>query len=87
MSGVLLPLLSRLPEVEPDAQPHLFCCENDHDAVMKLKAALNGRVFVIDCERACHATTESVRALLHFTSERSPRSACLHSHTHRTDTC
>ena len=52
MSGVLLPLLSQLPEVEPDAQPHLFCCENDHDAVMKLKTALNGRVFVIDCE--CH---------------------------------
>ena len=33
MSGVLLPLLSELPVVPRDDQPHLFCCENDHDAV------------------------------------------------------
>jgi len=55
MATVLLPLLSELPEVEKAAQPTLFCCENDHDAVVALKTELEGKVFVIDCmvDRVC----------------------------------
>jgi len=55
MSTVLLPLLSELPEVERAAQPTLFCCENDHDAVVALKTELAGKVAVIDCmvDRVC----------------------------------
>jgi len=65
MSAVLLPLLSPLPHVPTEQQPKLFCCENDHDAVLKLKAQLEGKVFVIDCmvDRVCTArtiTTEGV---------------------------
>ena len=57
VSAVLLPLLSPLPHVPTEQQPKLFCCENDHDAVLKLKAQLEGKVFVIDCmvDRVCTA--------------------------------
>lgn len=52
-----MPLVSPLPLVPIEKQPKLFCCENDHDAVMKLKAQLKGKVFVIDCmvDRVCTA--------------------------------
>jgi len=65
MADVLVPLLETLPEVPRDEQPHLFCCENDHDAVMSLKTTLEGKVFVIDCmvDRVCTGrtiTTEGV---------------------------
>jgi len=55
MAKVLVPLLSELPEVPREEQPILFCCENDHAAVMKLKAELASRVFVVDCmvDRVC----------------------------------
>ena len=37
MEGVLLPLLSSLPECDDQAEPPLlFACENDHAAVQKL---------------------------------------------------
>ena len=53
---VLLPILSRLPlrDNEED-QPILFACENDHDAVARLKKDLEGRVRVVDCmvDRVC----------------------------------
>jgi hypothetical protein len=61
MSSVLIPLLADLPIAEHDAQPLLFCCENDHDAVMKLKEELAGHVRVIDCmvDRVCTGRTIS----------------------------
>jgi len=61
MGGVLVPLLSTLPVVDVEKQPHLFCCENDHDAVLRLKEELVGRVFVIDCmvDRVCTGRTIS----------------------------
>jgi len=37
---VLLPVLLRLPVQDEDLQPLLFACENDHDAVNKLKKGL-----------------------------------------------
>ena len=47
--------MEELPEVQREQQPLLFCCENDHDAVMRLKAQLEGKVFVVDCmvDRVC----------------------------------
>jgi len=55
MSDALMPLLSLLPLAELEQQPMLFCCENDHDAVMRLKETLQGRVHVVDCmvDRVC----------------------------------
>lgn len=55
MAKVLVPLMEELPERPLDEQPLLFCCENDHAAVMKLKDELAGKVFVIDCmvDRVC----------------------------------
>jgi len=55
MARVLVPLMEELPKLPLDQQPLLFCCENDHAAVMKLKAQLEDRVFVVDCmvDRVC----------------------------------
>ena len=56
MEGVLLPLLSSLPECDDQSeQPLLFACENDHAAVESLQAKLAGRVDVVSCmvDRVC----------------------------------
>ena len=56
MEGVLLPLLSSLPECDgQDEQPLLFACENDHAAVESLQRKLAGRVDVVSCmvDRVC----------------------------------
>jgi len=59
MSDVLVPVLDELPVVRREQQPNLFCCENDHDAVMQLKERLAGKVFVVDCmvDRVCTGRT------------------------------
>jgi hypothetical protein len=45
MGRVIGPMLEGRPVQEDLAnQPLLFCCENDHDAVAKLKAQLAGKV-------------------------------------------
>jgi len=53
--------LTSLPVAEHDEQPLLFCCENDHGSVMKLKERLAGHVRVIDCmvDRVCTGRTIS----------------------------
>jgi len=56
MEGVLLPLLSSLPECDDQAEPPLlFACENDHAAVESLQRKLAGRVDVVSCmvDRVC----------------------------------
>jgi len=55
MGKVLSPLKELLPELEPDEQPVLYACENDHNAVMRLKKELEGTVAVVDCmvDRIC----------------------------------
>ena len=56
MAKVLTPLLSQLPAAEEgEVPPLLFACENDHDAVVRLGEALEGRVRVVDCmvNRVC----------------------------------
>jgi len=59
METALAPLLEILPVVEREEQPTLFCCENDHDAVARLKERLAGKVFVVDCmvDRVCTGRT------------------------------
>jgi len=60
MSKVLVPILSELPLEEDDqVRPLLFCCENDHAAVVKLAGVLQGRVTVVDCmvDRVCMGRT------------------------------
>jgi hypothetical protein len=56
---VVLPVLSRLPLALEEEQPMLFACENDHDAVARLKQELQGRVRVVDCmvDRVCTGRT------------------------------
>ena len=45
MNRVMVPMLEGRPVTEdPAKQPLLFCCENDHDAVVKLKKQLEGKV-------------------------------------------
>jgi len=65
MDAVLVPLLSELPAAPREEQPCLFCCENDHDAVARLKAKLSGRVAVIDCmvDRVCTGRTVSTEGV------------------------
>ena len=56
MEGVLLPLLSTLPECDDQREPPLlFACENDHAAVESLQRKLAGRVDVVSCmvDRVC----------------------------------
>jgi len=55
MRKVLAPVLKELPLVDPEHQPVLYACENDHDLVMKLQKDLAGRVLVVDCmvDRVC----------------------------------
>ena len=57
--SALAPLFDTLPLVDREKQPTLFCCENDHDAVARLKERLAGRVFVVDCmvDRVCTGRT------------------------------
>lgn len=64
VGDVMLPLLEPLPLVAKERQPRLFCCENDHDAVAKLKKQLEGRVHVIDCmvDRVCTARAPARRS-------------------------
>ena len=51
-----LPPAESLPEKE---QPILFCCENDHESVAKLKKKMKGRAVVVDCmvDRVCMGRT------------------------------
>ena len=44
MVPVMSPLLESLPKCPPEDQPLLFCCENDHAAVMKLKKKFADKV-------------------------------------------
>ena len=59
---MLTPLLLELPKRPVEDQPILFCCENDHDAVMRLKHTLRHSVHVVDCmvDRVCTGRTISL---------------------------
>lgn len=66
MSRVLVPMLASLPrDQKPEDQPCLFCCENDHDAVKKLRDELRGVVRVVDCmvDRVCTGRTISAEGV------------------------
>mmetsp|Transcript_66808 Transcript_66808/g.150906 ORF Transcript_66808/g.150906 Transcript_66808/m.150906 type:complete len:807 (-) Transcript_66808:273-2693(-) len=59
MVPVMSPLLESLPKCPPEDQPLLFCCENDHAAVMKLKKKFADKCRVVDCmvDRVCMGRT------------------------------
>ena len=65
MGSVVTPLLTMLPRTRLDEQPLLFCCENDHEAVSKLKQQLAGHVRVVDCmvDRVCTGRTISAEGV------------------------
>lgn len=44
------PVITRLLGLAPRSPPRaIYCCENDHDAVARLAAAVGDRVTVVDC--------------------------------------
>eukprot|EP00239_Pterosperma_sp_CCMP1384_P005050 CAMPEP_0197848848 /NCGR_PEP_ID=MMETSP1438-20131217/10215_1 /TAXON_ID=1461541 /ORGANISM="Pterosperma sp., Strain CCMP1384" /LENGTH=945 /DNA_ID=CAMNT_0043461277 /DNA_START=270 /DNA_END=3107 /DNA_ORIENTATION=- len=56
MMDAVAPLLTKLPtKIEDSKKPVLYCCENDHNAVKRLKEELADRVYVVDCmvDRVC----------------------------------
>jgi hypothetical protein len=59
MYDVLSSTLASIPEKQEAEQPILFCCENDHAAVKRLKSKLQGRVRVVDCvvDKVCMGRT------------------------------
>jgi hypothetical protein len=60
MTKVIRSSFEGLPvTTEEHERPILFCCENDHGAVRKLKEEMEGRCLVVDCmvDRVCMGRT------------------------------
>lgn len=59
MAKVIKPMMEQVPPRPFEEQPVLYACENDHQAVMRLKKELEGRVRVVDCmvDRVCMGRT------------------------------
>ncbi|CAM9847581.1 unnamed protein product [Chrysoparadoxa australica] len=55
MKKVLIPLLSTLPDVEPEDRPVLYACENDHNAARNIGKRLQDKVRTSPCmvDRIC----------------------------------